>query len=294
MEQLNVHGVTLQGFAQGGIRTSIAVPEVGAMFDVGTVLHNAMRFDHIFVTHGHPDHIGALQSLVGRRDIQAMTAPKVYVPRPIARPLERIFDLWREVNGGRRGGYNVDIIPVDVGDRIKLKQGIEVVALKTYHTIDTVGWGVEQTTKKLKPEYVGMEGHEIAKLRRAGTAVTNDTKSVMVTIPGDTMIEFLKNEPMAQNAKVLVHEVTIWTEEASTVARTRRYGHTHIDEMLEHCEKFKGEALVLVHRSMKHSRSEIEKIARERFPASMQGKIRIFDGGDRKGGHNIPATFMPL
>lgn len=292
METLNVSGITLQGFAQGGIRTSVAVPEVGAIFDVGTVLPNALRFDHIFVTHGHPDHIGALQSLVGRRDIQSMKAPNVYVPRPIARPLERIFDLWREVNGGRGRGYNVNIVPVDVGQTIRLPRGIEVHALKTYHTIDTVGWGVEQTTKKLKPIYRGLDGKDIAALRKQGVDVHMSNKNKILCVPGDTMIEFLKNEQFAQQAKVLLHEVTIWSKDASTVQKTRRFGHTHIDEMLEVCRLFRGEALVLVHRSMKHSRKEIEDIAKKRFPKDLPFQILFFDGGDRKG--QQPAPAMPL
>lgn len=292
METLNISGITLQGFAQGGIRTSIAIPEVGAIFDCGTVLPTALRYKNIFITHGHPDHIGALQNLIGRREIQDLSPVNVHVPRAIARPLEEIFRLWKEVNGGRRNAYDVNIIPVDVGDRFPLKNNCVAVALKTYHTIDSIGWGIEQTTRRLKSEFVGMDGKDIAKLKQGGTDITDNVTAPLVVIPGDTRIDFLNNETMAQQAKILLHEVTIWTKEGSTVPKTRRFGHTHIDEMVEACSKFQGEALVLVHRSMRHSRKEIEQIALECFPESMRDRIYIFDGGDRGGQSQSPA--MPL
>lgn len=293
MEKLNVAGVTLEGFAQGGIRTSIACPEVGGLFDCGSVIPTAMRYTKVFITHGHPDHIGGLQNLIGRRSIQDVEPADVHVPRAVARPLERIFDLWREINGGNPKAYRCNIIPVDVGDEFKTCRDTVVKAVKTFHRIDSVGWTVERTTKRLKPIYQGLKGEDIKNLRQQGMDVTLVHKHIMLTIPGDTSIEFLLQEPAARKAKVLLHEVTIWDTEESSVEKTRRYGHTHVDEMIEHCEKFEGEALVLVHRSMRWSRKEVEDIVKTRFPSSMKDKIHIFDGGDRHGpSKGIPATLL--
>jgi ribonuclease Z len=49
-----------------------------------------------------------------------------------------------------------------------------------------------------------------------------------------------------------------------------------VDEVIEHAEKFEGEALVLVHRSLRHSFAQAEKIVRERFPASVRDKVHVF------------------
>ena len=85
----------------------------------------------------------------------------------------------------------------------------------------------------------------------------------------------------ARNAKVLVHDVTVWETGDENVEAARHFGHTHVAEMAEHCEKFEGEFLVLAHRSMKYPRAEAEEILRKRFPASMLDRVVLFDGGDR-------------
>lgn len=279
MEKLNVVGVTLQGFAQGGWRTSIHCPEVAAIFDAGTVL--PVSADRYFITHGHPDHSGALPSIVARRSITETHKPlQVYLPAGIARPLQDALDGMEKLFGGRRT-LNTVINPVSPGDEIPIRKGLKVKALRTYHGVTSVGWAVEQTTNKLKAEFCGLAGQEIGRLRREGTQVTDEATSTMLVIPGDTKIDFLLRDEHARKAKVLVHEVTYWDNTLSSVEACRRYGHVHVDEMIEHCDKFEGEALVLVHRSMKYPRSQVEQILKDRFPQSMLPKIHIFDGGDR-------------
>lgn len=280
MEKINVAGVTLQGYAQGGWRTSIHCPEVGAIFDAGTVLPTMA--DRYFVSHGHSDHSGALPSIVARRSVMEVKKPlQIYMPSSLAGFMQDALDAMDKLFGNRRGALNTKINGVEIGDVIHIRKGLKIRALRTYHSAPSCGWAVEQTTSKLKPEFHGLEGREIAKLRQGGTEITNDVTGSLLVVPGDTKIEFLLREERARKAKVLVHEVTVWDDSYSTVERTRQYGHTHVNEMIEHCDKFEGEALVLVHRSMKYSRSLIEETLQRRFPAAMLPKIHLFDGGDR-------------
>jgi ribonuclease Z len=157
-----------------------------------------------------------------------------------------------------------------------------VRALQTWHRGPSIGWAVEQTTRKLKPEFKGLEGAEIGRLRQSGVEITDDRVSTMLCVPGDTTIEFLLNQEQARKAKVLVHEVTVWDEGMNHVMGCREFGHTHVNEIIEHFDKFEGEVLVLCHRSMRYSRRDIEEIAQARFSPAMLEKIRIFDGGDFK------------
>lgn len=279
MESLNVAGVTLQGVAQGGWQTSIHIPEARAIFDVGTLLSASV--DDVFVTHGHPDHIGALPSLVARRSMRRDAMPlKIHLPGGIADEVETVL-LGMDRVFGDRSNRPFEVVPMDVGDVAHTGHGVDVRAMRTYHGVASCGWAVEKTVRKLKPELVGQSGDEIASLKRSGVQVTDDATHTMVVIPGDTMIDFLVREPQAQRAKVLLHEVTFW-DDKSSVEGCRRYGHTHVDEMIAHCDKFEGEALVLVHRSLKYTRSEAEAILKKRFPAAMLPKIHLFDGGDAR------------
>lgn len=281
METLNLTGVTLEGFAQGGIRTSIGCPEVGAIFDAGTPIPTCLRYGHIFITHGHPDHIGAITNIVARRSLQDLPAAHVYVPAPIKNDLEIIFEAWWRINGGRGPKFPVKIHSHKPGDVIPLKKGIKVTGVKTYHRVQSVGWAVERTTQRLKPEFQGLPGPKLGELKKSGTEITLPHTEVLLTIPGDTTIDFLIKESMARKARVLVHEVTYWDDKESNSDMCRRYGHTHFRDMIEHCDKFEGEYLVLCHRSMKYSRNFIEKQINKHFPKEMIPKIRIFDGGDK-------------
>lgn len=279
METLNLPGITLEGYAEGGIRTSIGCPEIGAMFDAGTTIPTCLRYDNIFITHGHPDHIGCITQIIARRNLQNLPPADVYLSSNIKNDLEIIFDAWRRINGGKGRKFPINIHGKSVGDTIELKRGIKVNGVKTFHSISSVGWSVERTTQRLKAEFQGIPGAEIGKLKKKGIEVTFPHTETILTIPGDTTIDFLIKEQKAQKAKVLVHEVTYWDDIESTSEKCRQYGHTHFRDMIKHCDKFEGEHLVFCHRSMKFSRSFIEKQVKDHFPKDIQDKIRIFDGG---------------
>lgn len=277
MERLSIAGVTLDGVAQGGWQTAIHIPEARAIFDAGRVL--PVTTDHIFITHGHPDHVGALPAVVARRAIKDTGKPlNIHVPAGIAAEIVTALEAMDRIFGDRTE-RPWKVHPREHGDLVQTGHGIAVRALRTFHGVASCGWAVEQTVRKLKAEFVGRAGSEIADLKKQGVEITDDATHTMAVIPGDTMIDFLVREPQAQKAKVLLHEVTFW-DDKSSVEGCRRFGHTHADEMIEHCEKFEGDALVLVHRSLKHKRAEAEEILQRRFPAAMLPKIHLFDGGD--------------
>jgi ribonuclease Z len=281
MQKLNIAGVTLHGYAQGGLQTSIFVPEARAVFDAGCVLPG-VNVDHYFITHGHPDHVGALPYIAARRSVGSKKGIlNVHVPKAIEQKVHAVLSHMADLYGDRAENRMFRVHGVEPGEAVQLRGGIVVRGVQTTHRTDSIGWAVEQTTSKLKDEFKGMGGSEIGRLKREGVQITDDVTSTMVCIPGDTQIEFLLEQEQARKAKVLVHEVTVWEEDESNLDGCRRYGHTHIAEMVEHCEKFEGEALVLCHRSMRWTRAHIEEMARRRFPASMLPKVHFFDGGDR-------------
>jgi ribonuclease Z len=276
LDELKVGGLTLRGITRGGIETCLMVPELGVMFDVGMCPPGALRYDTILVSHGHADHLGGVGYLVSQRNLMRAPPPAIHLPQEVHEPLTRILRAWAEIEGFDLKWQLHGHAP---GDRFALggglSRGCAAICLRTTHRVPSLAWVVERTTSRLKPEYVGLPGPEIAELRRAGVDVLDAHTEPLLCVTGDTQIEFFQQHELARRCRVLVHEVTSWTDERD-VEQTRRWGHTHLDELVAESEQFTGEALVLVHRSMRHSRAEAERLARTRFPAGVRDRVVVF------------------
>lgn len=272
IDELKVAGLTLRGVARGGVETCLMVPELGLMFDVGMVVPGCHSYREILVSHGHADHLGGIAYLLSQRQLMRLPPPIVRVPEEIVAPLRVIIDAWGVIEGLK---LDVDLRGHAPGDRVELGRGLVGLARRSSHRVPSLAWAIERETQRLKDELRGEPGEAIAALRREGVEVTSAHREVVLCVTGDTQIELLLGDPVVAGAKVLVHEVTSW-DQRRDLAATRRWGHTHLDEMVEHVERFTGEALVLVHRSLRHSREDAARLVRERFPRALQERIHVF------------------
>lgn len=270
-DELHVHGLTLRGVACGGIRTCLMVPELGLMFDVAPRTPGQLRYETILVSHGHQDHLGGLPYLVSQRHMVQAGPPKVHVPEEIVEPLRRIFDAWAEIEDF---SMEVHLHGHAPGDTIPVRGGL-ARCLRSDHRVPSLAWIVERHTDRLKPDLRGVPGPELAKRRKAGETITEPHVEPLLCVTGDTRIELFDREPLVRRCAVLVHEVTGWDDRRGP-EDVRTWGHTHVDEIIERAEQFEGDALVLVHRSPRHTRSEAEAIVRRRFPASVRDKVHVF------------------
>lgn len=271
--ELQVAGLTLRGRADGGVETCLMVPELKLMFDIGRCPPGALRFGRLLASHGHADHLAGLPYWVSQRHLMRQGAPTVHFPAEIHAPLQRIFEGWREIEDFP---LEVQLRPTAPGDRFSVGKELRAMALRSVHRVPSLAYVIERISKKLKPELEGKSGNELRDLKNAGQEITTEHATPILCVTGDTQIEFYLDNPIARRCSVLVHEVTAW-DERRTRAQIREWGHTHVDEMIEHAEKFEGEALVLVHRSLRHSRRFAEAVVREQFPASVRDRVHVFE-----------------
>ena len=284
MQSLKLPGLLLKGFAQGGIKTSIYCPEVYSVFDVGIDLNIVTK--NYFITHGHPDHLKSIINIISRYLIMELDLPRFFAPVKIVKNINNAIYYMGKAMGGWRGGLTPVVEPVKHGDVIPISEKQYVKVYHTFHKPDIKGFScgyiVFNKVKKLKQEYKDYNPDQIRGLLKQKETITEIIEKPFLAIPGDTQIEFLREYEDAQNAKYLLHEVTIWDNSYSDVKFTRSKGHTHIDEMVRYAHLFKGSNLILVHRSMNYERKFIETVARKRFVPEIYKKIRFFDGGDRR------------
>jgi ribonuclease Z len=271
-DELRVGGITLRGVTRGGIQTCLMCPELKVMFDVGGVAPGQLKFSTILVTHGHQDHLGGLPYLVSQRHLVSLGPPTVHMPQEAVGPMRRIFDAWAELEGFE---LDVELVGHAPGDDVPLGKGRVARCFRSVHRVPSLAWLVERVTHRLRPELRGTPGPRLQELRRGGEVITEPHAEPVLAVTGDTQIELWSRAPALSRARVLVYEVTSW-DERSDVERTRAWGHTHVEEMVALAEQFEGEALVLVHRSPRHTRAEAERIVAERFPSSVVERVHVF------------------
>lgn len=271
-DALEVGGLTIAGIAEGGVETNLRIPQLKLMFDIGMCPPGALKFRHVLVSHGHADHLGGLHYYISQRGMMKLPPPIIHLPIEIAPIIEEILGAWSRIEGF---DYRYELRPAAPGGAYDLGNGMTARAIRTSHRVPSLAWLIERTTRRLREELRGRSGPEIQALRAAGEVVTVESTAPIVCVTGDTTIEtFLAHEEL-RKCPVLVHECTSWDQQRS-VESTRGWGHTHVDELIEHAEKFEGEALVLVHRSLRHSRHAAQRVVRDRFPADVRGKVFVF------------------
>lgn len=271
-DELQIAGLRLQGIAEGGVETNLRVPELKLMFDIGMCPPRALKYGRVLASHGHADHLAGLHYYVSQRGMMKLPPPIIHVPAEIVDPLERIMAAWSEIEGFP---LKCELRGASPGERVRISNELTAIPLRTHHRVPSLAWVIERTTRRLDPRYEGLPPSEIKRLREAGEAISLESTVPLLCVTGDTKIELFLEHELVRRCKVLVHECTSWDDQRG-VASTREWGHTHVDEWIEHGERFEGEALVLVHRSLRHTRRDALRVVRDRFPAGLREKVFVF------------------
>ncbi|KAL5208421.1 hypothetical protein ABZP36_032856 [Zizania latifolia] len=135
-----------------------------------------------------------------------------------------------------------------------LMRDLKVKAFKTYHAILNQGYVIYNVKQKLRQDYLGLLGNEIKRLKLSGMEITNKVTVPEIAFTGDTMADFIVDPDNADvlKAKILVVEST-FIDDSVTIEHARKYGHTHLFEILSQCEKLENKAIMLIHFSARYT-----------------------------------------
>ncbi|CAM9318167.1 unnamed protein product [Hapterophycus canaliculatus] len=135
----------------------------GVVFDMGVCPSQVLGVAHVFVTHGHLDHCGAIVSHARLRALSQGPPAKYYMGAELAAGMEKVRKAFEEVEGA---SIAMDIVAVGPEDRIDLEQGCFVRPFPVMHRVDALGFAlIRRKTEGLKHEYRGMDGKEIGALK---------------------------------------------------------------------------------------------------------------------------------
>ncbi len=269
--RLELAGLQVEALSVGGIETSYQVPAFDVAIDIGRCPPSAVRMGTLLLTHGHIDHAAGLPYYVSMRGMTGQSPPRVFVPAASHDAITRILDAWRDLQADTD---RCMLIPTNPGDRIPLKNGSFARAFGSPHRIATIGYTLFKTVRKLRPELVGEPTERIAERVKAGEIVHEIIERPELCFPGDTRIEVVEREPTVTKARVLMLECTFVGESVS-VAKARKGGHVHLDQIAERASLFQNEVLLLTHFSRRHPRAEIEREIERRFPSELRDRTQL-------------------
>ncbi|MDX2022838.1 MAG: MBL fold metallo-hydrolase [Deltaproteobacteria bacterium] len=263
----NIKGVSL-----GGIYTSLYVPELDALLDVGMAPRQLASARNLFISHGHADHIGAIGTLMGIRGLHRAPAPRVFVPAAIADHLRETLQALAKM---QRYDMDVDLVPMEPGEERPYKGNMFVRAFRTHHPVPSLGYQFVRRTQKLKHEFAGLPGHEIAKRKAAGDDLFFSHDSLELAYATDTLLRVIDTHPSLLQTRVLIMECS-FLDEQKDLASSRAGCHIHLDEVLERADDFANEALVLMHFSQLYEPHMVRKILHERCPPALMARVVPF------------------
>ena len=167
---------------------------------------------------------------------------------------------------------NCKLVGVKAGDTIELSREHLVTAFATTHTVPSLGYLVWERRKKLRPEYFGMTQDQIRDVRLSGKEVSWEVRTPLLCYTGDTSPAGLDAEPDLFNAQILIIEVTFFRPEHRK-EKIHKFGHMHLDDILERADKFKNELLIFGHFSTRYNERQFEKALQQRLPASLKDRV---------------------
>jgi ribonuclease Z len=268
LAHIQAANLDIMGYSVAGEETVVAVPLLDVCFDVGRAPQQIIPINHVLLTHGHMDHSAGIAYYLSQRNFCGLKAGTVLAPANLADVITDLLHNWEKLDGQR---IPATIVPMRPGEEYEVKPGIFARAFATRHTNGSIGYTIIEKRKKLRPELLGMPGHELVQLKLKGEAIDHTVEIPMVSYFGDTSyLDFWKNESIAKS-KVLIIECTFFIDEHTERAEAGR--HMHVSEFAGLIQKMQNERVIITHLTQRTGAGEAKSILRKALPAEVMERV---------------------
>ncbi len=272
-------GIAIEGVSIAGHESFYKLPGFRSLLEFGRAPEDTVGFGTIFLSHAHLDHAAGLTHHASRRRLGGLAPARVFAPDEAGADLEGWIAACERLERIR---YGVEVVRVVPGGGVRLRNDLEVRFLPGRHRVPTVGYLFCEVRHKLKDEFAGLAGPEIARLRASGAELTRREEIPLLAYTGDCGVDIFDAAPEILRARVLLIECSFLRVE--DVARARDYEHLHLQDFLDRAERFENEAIVLTHFSLRYSPEEIREAAGA-LPQGLRDRVILFlppvGGGQR-------------
>lgn len=258
---------TLTAYATALFSSWYFIDEHSLLFDAGDgltagLMQKAGKIKHVFLSHADRDHItGLLQflQLNAREDF-----PKIYYPAG-----SRSFPSLKAF----AAQFDPHVAPVSwtavaPGDEIYIAKDLVMTMLPNNHLRGTNGATkslsliLQQVKHKLRAEYAGLPGKDIAVLRKekGDEAIMMEVKENILAYSGDSPVEY---DGRWNDVQTLIHEATFLVHAHNDPHQDRYNKHSTLPDVIAMLAQSNIRQLVLGHFSVRYTHEEIITAVRE-------------------------------
>ncbi len=268
--RLNASGIAIEGVSIAGRESFYKLPGFRALLEFGRAPEDTVSYATVCLTHGHLDHAAGLAHHASRRRLERLPAARVFAPEEAVPDLEAWLAFSQRLE---KVDYGLHLTPVRPGRSVMLRNDLELKVLPGRHRVPTVGYLFSEIKRKLKEEFLGFPGEEIAAMRSKGVEVTRREETPLLAYPGDCGPAIFEAAPELFQARVLLIECSFLKPEDRD--RARDYEHLHLQDFLERAAIFQNEVIVLTHFSQRDRVAEIREALRA-LPETLARRVMPF------------------
>jgi ribonuclease Z len=279
--KLKIDPIHVVGYSVAGEETVCQIPEMNVCFDIGRSPYFALTSDIVCISHGHMDHLAGLAYYLSQRFFQGMKAGTVLLPKPLVDPVDQLLRCWRFIE---RQQTPYKLVGLSPGEAHEVRKDFLIRAVETHHGGISLGYVLVDVREKLKAEYFGRPGPELAALRKSGVEIQYRLEVPRVAFLGDTAIGPVFDHPDVQNAEILLTECTFFEAEHKTRAKHGR--HLHVDQFVTIVPKLRNKYLVVTHVSRRTGIRKAKRILARRLGEEAMKRIYFlmdFEGAQDAG-----------
>ena len=261
---------TIEGRSRAGHETYFRVRELGIALDVGRCPDILIGTPNLLVTHAHLDHAVGIPFYAGQRHLQRMPGGNVFIPSEALDDFRELMRIHERLEGTT---YDINLIGLAPNDTHPLGRTHVVRAHQSTHRVPARGYEIIERRHHLRPEFLGLDGAQLAALRHEGRSIHEESEVSMLFYSGDTDAGIFETSPALFKSEVLMLECSFIAP--GHEERATRYRHTHFNDIARVADRFENQVIVLTHFSKRYSPAAIIDHLRDVCPRVLRGRLRL-------------------
>lgn len=261
---------TIEGRSRAGHETYFRIRELGIALDVGRCPDILIGTPNLLITHAHLDHASGIPFYAGQRHLQRMPGGNVFVPSEALDDFRELMRIHERLEGTK---YGIELIGLSPNDTHRLGRTHTFRAHQSTHRVPARGYEIVERRHHLRPEYAGLDGQQIAALRKEGRTVHDETEVSMLFYSGDTDAGIFDVAPALFKSEVLMLECSFVAPEH--VERAARYRHIHFNDIARVADRFENRLILLTHFSRRYAPGDVIEHLRDVCPRVLRDRLRF-------------------